>query len=214
MLSSGSLANVRQIGIEFHYVPQYGKQYFTIVQELYKLGFVTIMWDENRIFSALNRNLEQNLNRKLNALTGAPLFEIVFRRSTLATCFLWNKIYICEICEIKYIYTRVWLVGLCVRFVLWDDVPWLAVRTVRCPYLCPMSQMSLGSFVTMRCLYVLVGKRNRFLAETEIRPLGNAGILAEPKFRPKHFFGQNSLFWPKQPLSAKKYCFLHLIFGN
>ena len=88
MLSSGSLANVRQIGIEFHYVPQYGKQYFTIVQELYKLGFVTIMWDENRIFSALNKNLEHNLNRKLNALTGAPLFEIVFRRSTLATCFL------------------------------------------------------------------------------------------------------------------------------
>ena len=72
MLSSGSLANVRQIGIEFHYVPQYGKQYFTIVQELYKLGFVTIMWDENRFAN--------------NGRKGSPLFEIVFRRSKLAAC--------------------------------------------------------------------------------------------------------------------------------
>ena len=45
---SGSLANVRQIGIEFHEVWRNIRQYFTVVKELYKLGFVTIMWDENR----------------------------------------------------------------------------------------------------------------------------------------------------------------------
>ena len=54
-----------QIGIEFHEVPRYIKQYFTIIQNLYKLGFVTIMWDENRV-------------------AGPTLFEIVFRRSDLA----------------------------------------------------------------------------------------------------------------------------------
>ena len=70
LLSSGVLANVRQIGIEFHMVPSFSKRYFTIVQELYKLGFVTIMWDENRV--AVNQ--------------GYPLFEIVFRRSNLDAC--------------------------------------------------------------------------------------------------------------------------------
>ena len=63
----GSLANVAQIGIEFHNVPRYIKQYFTIIQGLYKLGFVTINWEEN---------LAQ----------GPTLFEIVFKRSNLATC--------------------------------------------------------------------------------------------------------------------------------
>ena len=77
MLSSGSLANVRQIGIEFHNVPKYSKQYFTIVQELYKLGFVTIMWDENRVASITEK--------------GSPLFEIVFRRSNLAASLVSNK---------------------------------------------------------------------------------------------------------------------------
>ena len=72
LFSSGSLANVRQIGIEFHMVPNYSKQYFTIVQELYKMGFVTIMWDENRVASVTNK--------------GSPLFEVVFRRSNLAAC--------------------------------------------------------------------------------------------------------------------------------
>ena len=71
---SGSLANVRQIGIEFHFVPKYSKEYFIIVQELYKLGFVTIMWDENRVASITNK--------------GSPLFEIVFRRSDLAACLV------------------------------------------------------------------------------------------------------------------------------
>jgi len=68
---SGSLANVRQIGIEFHDVPTHSKEYFTIVQELYKLGFVTIMWDINRIISITRP---------------PPFFEIVFRRSNLAAC--------------------------------------------------------------------------------------------------------------------------------
>ena len=74
LLSSGSLANVRQIGIEFHNVPKFSKQYFTIIQELYKLGFVTIMWDENRVANIFNK--------------GSPLFEIVFRRSNLTACVL------------------------------------------------------------------------------------------------------------------------------
>ena len=72
LLFSGSLANVRQIGIEFHWVPTFSKEFFTITQELYKLGFVTIMWDENRSASVTNK--------------GSPLFEIVFRRSSLDPC--------------------------------------------------------------------------------------------------------------------------------
>ena len=52
-------------------VPTYIKEYFTITQELYKLGFVTIMWDENRAYSKKTKS------------TGSPLFEIVFRRHNL-----------------------------------------------------------------------------------------------------------------------------------
>ena len=76
---------MRQIGIEFHFAdfkeegdimqpPMYSKQYFTMVQELYKLGFVTIMWDENRVVST--------------HVKGSPLFEIVFRRSNLGLCLV------------------------------------------------------------------------------------------------------------------------------
>ena len=73
LLPSGSLANVRQIGIEFHDVPTHSKEYFIIVQELYKLGFVTIMWDDNRVMSTTHFY---------------PFFEIVFRRSNLAACLV------------------------------------------------------------------------------------------------------------------------------
>ena len=72
LLFSGSLLNVRQIGIEFHEVPENIRRYFTIVQKLYKLGFVTIAWDPN--------------------LTTKPVkgpfryFEIVFRRSNVDEC--------------------------------------------------------------------------------------------------------------------------------
>ena len=45
MLFSGVLDNVRQLGIEFHKVSKNIKQYFTIMQQLYKMGFVTIAWD-------------------------------------------------------------------------------------------------------------------------------------------------------------------------
>ena len=38
---------MRQIGIEFHEVPTYIKEFFTIIQELYKLGFVTIIGSDN-----------------------------------------------------------------------------------------------------------------------------------------------------------------------
>ena len=58
----------------FPWVPDYSKQYFTIVQELYKLGFVTIMWDENRVASMTEK--------------GSQSFEIVFRRSNLAACLV------------------------------------------------------------------------------------------------------------------------------
>ena len=75
LLPSGSLANVRQIGIEFHNVPTHSKEFFAIVQELYKLGFVTIMWDENRVSSLKWRSERE-------------LFEIVFRRSNLAACLV------------------------------------------------------------------------------------------------------------------------------
>ena len=72
------------MGIEFHMVNvggaerdtmlfRYIKQYFTIIQHLYKLGFVSIMWEENRGQSYLYR--------------GSQIFEIVFRRSNLAACF-------------------------------------------------------------------------------------------------------------------------------
>ena len=60
---------MRQIGIEFHEVPTYIKEYFTIIQELYKLGFVTIMWDENMYASRYDKK--------------STFFEIVFRRHNL-----------------------------------------------------------------------------------------------------------------------------------
>ena len=73
-LSSGTLDNVRQIGIEFHKVPQNIKTYFTIIQSLYKLGFVTIAWDPNLTTKPWQHN--------------GPFhyFEIVFRRSDVAEC--------------------------------------------------------------------------------------------------------------------------------
>ena len=43
-------------------MPKYIKQYFNIVQELYIMGFVTIMWEENKLD------------------IGSKSFEIVFRR--------------------------------------------------------------------------------------------------------------------------------------
>ena len=47
LLFSGFFNNVRQMGIEFHAVPQNIRLYFGIMQQLYKLGFVTIAWDPN-----------------------------------------------------------------------------------------------------------------------------------------------------------------------
>ena len=72
LLFSGSLANVRQIGIEFHEVLENIKRYFTIIQELYKLGFVTIAW-------------EPNFTTK-PAKGPYDFFEIVFRRSNVDAC--------------------------------------------------------------------------------------------------------------------------------
>ena len=62
------------MGLEFHmtYKYRHSKQYFTIVQELYNLGFVTIMWDENRVSSLKWRSERE-------------LFEIVFRRFNFAS---------------------------------------------------------------------------------------------------------------------------------
>jgi hypothetical protein len=66
------LANVRQIGIEFHKVTINVKIYFKIVQQLYKLGYKTIAWDPN--------------------LTTHPIrgpfayYEIVFRKTNLDIC--------------------------------------------------------------------------------------------------------------------------------
>ena len=76
LLPSGSLANVRQIGIEFHNVPTHSKEFFAIVQELYKLGFVTIMWDDNGVMSITRKGKERHF------------FEIFFRRSNLAACLV------------------------------------------------------------------------------------------------------------------------------
>ena len=70
---SGSLANVRQIGIEFHEVTGNIKRYFTIVQELYKLGFVTIAWDPNLTTTSFTKGPFR-------------FFEFVFRRSDVAAC--------------------------------------------------------------------------------------------------------------------------------
>ena len=87
---SGGLLNVRQIGIEFHNVSKSIKKYFTVVKMLYKLGFVTIMWDENRVAKNLN-----NWGLKLGLVLletaglkdqGAHLFEIVFRRFNISDC--------------------------------------------------------------------------------------------------------------------------------
>ena len=64
---------MRQIGIEFHEVPTYIKEYFTIIQELYKLGFVTIMWDENMYASRYLDTYDKK----------STFFEIVFRRHNL-----------------------------------------------------------------------------------------------------------------------------------
>ena len=69
---SGSITNVRQIGIEFHKVPQNVKIYFTIIQELYKLGFVTIAWDPNLTTKPAKGPFQY--------------FEIVFRRSYVEDC--------------------------------------------------------------------------------------------------------------------------------
>ena len=75
---SGSLTNVRQIGIEFHSVPKYITEYFTITQELYKLGFITIMWDENR-WGGMKYG-------------SGSYFEILFRRHNLDQCEDWQGI--------------------------------------------------------------------------------------------------------------------------
>ena len=71
-LFSGTLNNVRQIGIEFHEVPKNIKTYFAIIQKLYKLGFVTIAWDPNLTTKPYNEPFQ--------------FFEIVFRRSDVAMC--------------------------------------------------------------------------------------------------------------------------------
>ena len=69
---------MRQIGIEFHEVIENVKRYFIIIQELYKLGFVTIAWDPNLTTTSF---------------TKGPFryFEIVFRRSDVAACKVWLK---------------------------------------------------------------------------------------------------------------------------
>ena len=87
---SGPLANVRQIGIEFHWVSRNIRKYFTMVQELYKLGFVTIMWDENRVATNVNKK-GQKLGLVLLETAGlmdmaTREFEIVFRRYNLSNC--------------------------------------------------------------------------------------------------------------------------------
>ena len=87
---SSFLANVRQIGIEFHWVSQNIRQYFTIVQGLYKLGFVTVMWDENRVATNINK-WGQKLGLVLLETAGLKdygtrEFEIVFRRVNISDC--------------------------------------------------------------------------------------------------------------------------------
>ena len=61
-----------QIGIEFHDVPNNIRRYFSIVQRLYKLGFLVIAWDPN-LFTKHRKG-------------PFAYFEIVFRRSDLAEC--------------------------------------------------------------------------------------------------------------------------------
>ena len=63
--SSGSLDNVRQIGIEFHAAGEHARSYFESVQKLYGLGFKIIAWDPNLWTTIKNGNL--------------GFFEIVFR---------------------------------------------------------------------------------------------------------------------------------------
>ena len=87
---SGALANVRQIGIEFHWVSQNIRKYFNMVKGLYKLGFVTIMWDENRVATNVNKK-GQKLGLVLLETAGlmdmaTREFEIVFRRYNLSNC--------------------------------------------------------------------------------------------------------------------------------
>ena len=72
MLFSGVLYNVRQMGIEFHKVSQNIKRYFTIMQELYKMGFVTIAWDPNLTTKPQKGPFEY--------------FEIVLRQPTIDPC--------------------------------------------------------------------------------------------------------------------------------
>ena len=69
---SNSLTNVLQIGVEFHDVPNNIRRYFTIVQRLYKMGFVVFAWDPN----LLTRHMKEPF----------PFFEIVLRRSNLSEC--------------------------------------------------------------------------------------------------------------------------------
>ena len=70
---SGSLANVLQIGVEFHDVVDNVKGFFAVVVELYKLGFVTVAW-------------EPNLGGPRDKSGPFAYFEIVFRRSALEAC--------------------------------------------------------------------------------------------------------------------------------
>ena len=69
---SNSIKNVQQIGIEFHRVPANIAAYFTIVQQLYRLGFKTIAWDPNLTTKPTQGPFQ--------------FFEIVFRRSNLDSC--------------------------------------------------------------------------------------------------------------------------------
>ena len=74
LLFSGFFNNVRQMGIEFHAVPQNIRLYFGIMQQLYKLGFVTISWDPNL---TTIRNLAKG---------PFEYFEIVLRRPIINPC--------------------------------------------------------------------------------------------------------------------------------
>ena len=81
-LSSGALANVDQIALEFHLdqaarllkisIPEATRTYLRLIQSLYKLGFRLIEWHANVARGKLGRIL--------------PCMEVVFKRNNSGVC--------------------------------------------------------------------------------------------------------------------------------
>lgn len=77
---SGAVANIKQLGFEFHFVNANVVKYWIIIQSLYQQGFRVISYDPNFCSADSGRGFYK-------------LFEIVFRKTDICSWSHWNILY-------------------------------------------------------------------------------------------------------------------------